>query len=154
MWVRKPHYFFPVHIMLKTSGNSCLGIQLITENSFLFRSSNHRYTKLNMTWTITASLFYMFQRAWDTEKNHIAETNIKLHERMTLNRLAWFELAPSGTPVRRSTSWGIESLGTVCSNSNPARVHSFSVDVTSLRKWWNVLFMLLWGWFWNRIEIL
>ena len=37
-------------------------------------------------------------------ENHIAESNIKLHERMTLNRLAGFELAPSGTPVRRSTS--------------------------------------------------
>ena len=34
-------------------------------------------------------------------ENQIAESNIKLHERMTLNRLAGFELAPSGTPVRR-----------------------------------------------------
>ena len=37
-------------------------------------------------------------------ENHIAESNIKLHERMTLNQLAGFQLAPSGTPVHRSTS--------------------------------------------------
>ena len=67
-------------------------------------------------------------------ENHIAESNIELHERMTLNRLAGFELAPSGTQVRRSTSSTIESLGTVCSNSNPTLVNSFSDDVTSLRK--------------------
>ena len=37
-------------------------------------------------------------------ENHIAESNIKLHERMTLNQLAGFELAPSESPIRRSTS--------------------------------------------------
>ena len=31
-------------------------------------------------------------------ENHIAKSNLKLHERMTLNRLPGFELAPSGTP--------------------------------------------------------
>ena len=52
-------------------------------------------------------------------------------------------LEPSGTPVRRSTSLAIESLGTLCSFkpisvyeifSNPARVNSFSVYVSSVRK--------------------
>ena len=32
-------------------------------------------------------------------------------------------------------------------SSNPARFNSFSVDVSSVSKSWNFLFMFLWGWF-------
>ena len=58
--------------------------------------------KLDMNYN-SKFVFYVSTCSGCTE-NHIAESNLKLHGRMTLNRFAAFELAPSGTAVLRSTS--------------------------------------------------
>ena len=69
-----------------------------------------------------------------------------------LVQLNWIKWAHRSQWLDSSTGRAADRCSRRC-EFKPARVNSFSVDVSSVRKSWNCLLMFFWGWFWYRIEV-